>query len=106
MISQFQPPYSPIYGAALAAHLAGFLASSLKLNKYILEGVSNVIMSTLKSPTHFRDGQIEHVIHDTLTSFPLPPYGRLEIYLEVQTSAPFMSLIGPRQGFSRSAFPP
>jgi hypothetical protein len=70
MISQFRPSCIPIYGAALAAHLAGFLASSLKLNKFILEGVSNVIMSALKSPTLFRDGQIEHVIHDTITSFP------------------------------------
>ena len=70
MITQFRPPCSPVYGAALAAHLAGFLASSMKLNKFILEGVSNVIMSAFKSPTLFRDGCIEHIIHDTITSFP------------------------------------
>ena len=70
MISQFQPPYNPIYGAALAAHLASLLASSMKLNKFILEGVSIVIMSSFKSPTLFRDGHIENIIHDTITSFP------------------------------------
>jgi hypothetical protein len=59
-----------IYGAALAAHLAGLLASSMKLNKFILEGVSNVIMSVLKSPTLIRDAHIEHVVQETITSFP------------------------------------
>jgi hypothetical protein len=99
-------PYSPIYGAALSAHLAGLLASSMKLNKFILEGVSNVIMSALKSPTLIRDAHIEHVIQETITSFPPPPYGRLKIFQEVKTSVPFMWHIGPRQGFSRVAFPP
>jgi hypothetical protein len=43
----------------------------MKLNKFIIEGVSNVIMSTLKSPTLIRDAHIEHVIQETITSFPL-----------------------------------
>jgi hypothetical protein len=42
----------------------------MKLNKFILEGVSNVIMSALKSPTLIRDAHIEHVIQETITSFP------------------------------------
>jgi hypothetical protein len=70
MVSQFWPPCSAIYGAALAAHLAGFLVSSLQLNKFILEGVSNVIMSAFMSPTQSMDGQIEHVVQDTISSFP------------------------------------
>ena len=105
MLSQFRPPCSTIYGAALAAQLAGILVSSLQLNNFILEGVSNVIMSTLMSPTHSMDGQIEHIVKKTISNFP-PPYGRLEVFLEVKFFAPFMWLIGPRQGFSRAAFPP
>jgi hypothetical protein len=70
MVSQFRPPCCAIYGATLAAHLAGFLVSSLQLNKFILEGVSNVIMSAFMSPTQSMDGQIEHVVQDTISSFP------------------------------------
>ena len=57
MLSQFRPSYSTIYGVALVAQLASFLVSSLQLNNFILEGVSNVIMSALMSPTHSMDGQ-------------------------------------------------
>jgi hypothetical protein len=40
-----------------------------------------------------------------LASLP-PPYGRLNIFPEVKTSAPSMWHIGPRQEFSWVAFPP
>jgi hypothetical protein len=70
MLSQFRPPCSAIYGAALAAHLAGFLVSSLQLNNFILEGVSNVIMTTFEPLTLSLGGHIDHVIQDTISSFP------------------------------------
>jgi hypothetical protein len=44
MLSQFRPPCSPVYGAALATQLAGVLGTSLKLNMFILEGDSILVV--------------------------------------------------------------
>jgi hypothetical protein len=70
MFSQFRPPYSSTYGAALAAHLAAFLASSMKLNNFILEGVSHVIMDALMSLALNNNAHIYHVIQEAITRFP------------------------------------
>ena len=70
MFSQFRPPCSSTYGAALSAHLAALLASSMKLHKFILEGVSHVITAALKAPAPIKNAQIDHVIQETITSFP------------------------------------
>jgi hypothetical protein len=70
MISQIRPLCSLVYGVALAAPLAGFLATSLKLNMFILEGVSILVISTFKCPSQIMDRQLEHVIKDSVTSFP------------------------------------
>ena len=48
------------------------LKSSMKLNKFILEVVSHVITPALKSPALVKNVQIDHVIQETITSFP--PY--------------------------------
>jgi hypothetical protein len=69
MISQIRPLCSLVYGVALAAPLAGFLATSLKLNMFILEGVSILVISTFKCPSQIMDRQLEHAIKDTITSF-------------------------------------
>ena len=47
ILSQVRPPCSPIYGEALAAHLAGVWASYLQLDKFILEGYSSIVVSAL-----------------------------------------------------------
>ena len=44
----------------------------MKLNKFILEGVSHVIATALKSPALIKNAQIDYVIQETITSFP--PY--------------------------------
>jgi hypothetical protein len=110
MFTQFRPPCSSTYGAALAAHLAAhlaaLLASSMKLSNFILEGVSHVIMDALKSPALNNNAHISHLIQATITSFPPSSYWRQNIFPEVKISAPFMWHIGPWQGFTRAAFPP
>ena len=70
MFSQFRPPCSSTYGGALAAHLTAFLASSMKINNFILEGVSHVITDALMSPALNNNAHIYHVIQETITRFP------------------------------------
>jgi hypothetical protein len=43
-ITQVSPPCSAVYGKALAAKLAGALATSLQLDKFILEGDSALVV--------------------------------------------------------------
>jgi hypothetical protein len=70
MLSQVRPPCSPVYGEALAAQLVGVLAISLKLDMFILEGDSSIVVSALQNPSLIMDWHIEHVINDTISSFP------------------------------------
>jgi hypothetical protein len=69
ILSQFRPLCSPVYGEALAAQLAGILATSLKLDMFILEGDSSIVVSALQNPSLIMDWHIEHVINDTISSF-------------------------------------
>jgi hypothetical protein len=73
MLTQFQPPCSPTYDAALAAHLAALLAYSMKLNYFIIEGVYHVITYALMSPAPNTNAPFYQVIQETITSFP-PSY--------------------------------
>jgi hypothetical protein len=50
MISQISSPCLPNYGEALAARLAISLATSLNLEKFIIEGVSQVVILSLQHP--------------------------------------------------------
>jgi hypothetical protein len=68
-VHSVSPPCSSTYGAALAAHLAALLASSMKLNNFIL-GVFHVITDALMSPALNNNAHIYHVIQATITSFP------------------------------------
>ena len=61
---QVRPPCSLVYGEALVAHLAGVLASSLQLDKFILEGDSSIVVSALQNPSLSLDWHIEHIISD------------------------------------------
>jgi hypothetical protein len=71
MLYQVRPPCSPVYGEALAAQLAGALATSMKLDKFILEGDSSIAVSALQNPTLVLDWHIENVINDTISSFSI-----------------------------------
>jgi hypothetical protein len=68
-LTQVRPICNPVYGEALAAQLAGVLANSLKLDRFILEGDSNIVILSLNNPTLSIDWHIDHVILETLASF-------------------------------------
>jgi hypothetical protein len=70
ILTQFRPPCSSTYDAALAAHLAALLAHSLKLSNFILEGVSHEVTDALMSPALNSNAPFYHVIQETITSFP------------------------------------
>jgi hypothetical protein len=68
--SQIQSKCSPNKGEALAAQLAVSLAASLHLNRFILEGDSQVVILTLQCPTIVQDWRITDIIKSTLDSIP------------------------------------
>jgi len=68
--SQIQSKCSPNKGEALAAQLAVSLASSLHLNRFILEGDSQVVILALQDPTIVQDWRITDIINHTLDSIP------------------------------------
>jgi hypothetical protein len=49
-ITQVSPPCSPVYREALAAKLASVLVSTLKLDSFILEGDSHIVILSLNNP--------------------------------------------------------
>ena len=69
MLYQVRPPYSLVYGEALVTQLASALATSLKLDKFILEGDSSIVVLALQNPTFVIDWHIENVINDTISNF-------------------------------------
>ena len=89
-----------MYGEVLATKLAGVLAYSLHLDKFILEGDSALVVLALQNPALSVAWHIEQIIHDTLASFQVSFLWEQERSTEVQTSAPIMWLIGPWQGLS------
>jgi hypothetical protein len=70
MISQISPPCLPNYGEALAARLAASLACSLNSNNYIIEGDSQVVISSLQHPQNPLDWRISPIIYDIIGSIP------------------------------------
>ncbi|XP_059432574.1 uncharacterized protein LOC132165893 [Corylus avellana] len=70
MISQISPSCSPNLGEALAARLAVSLASSLRLDRFILEGDSEVVILALRHLDSSPDWSISSVISDILDSIP------------------------------------
>ena len=102
MLSQVRPPCSPVYGEALAAQLVGVLATSLILDKFILEGNSSIVVSALQNPTLVIDWHIEHMINDTISSFPASSLW--EVRKINRSVEPIMWYIGPRKEFSWAPF--
>jgi hypothetical protein len=54
----------------MAAQLAISLALSLKKNRFIIEGNSEVVVLFLKNPNFIRDWRISTIIHNSLESIP------------------------------------
>jgi hypothetical protein len=50
-ITQVSPPCSPVYGEALAAKLASVLVTYLQLDRFILEGDSDIVILSLNNPS-------------------------------------------------------
>jgi hypothetical protein len=69
ILSQIRPSCSPVVGEALAAQLASVLATSMKLDRVILEGDSSVVISSLQNPSYVMDWNIDLIIKDTLSIF-------------------------------------
>jgi hypothetical protein len=55
MTTQIQSNCSPNKGETLAAHLAVSLASSLHLDRFVIEGDSQVVILALQQPTNVQD---------------------------------------------------
>jgi hypothetical protein len=60
-----------VNGEAQVAKLASMLVSSMQLNKFILEGESSTVISALHNSAFRLDFPYDHVISDTLLSFPV-----------------------------------
>jgi hypothetical protein len=78
MSFQIQSNCSPNKGEALAAHLAVSLAvslaASLHLNRFIIEGDSQVVILALQQPTIVQDWRITDIIQNTLDIIPPNSY--------------------------------
>ena len=68
MLYQVTPLQSCVWRSP-STHLAGALATSMKLDKFIIDGDSSVVFSALQNPAHALDWHIENVIIDTLSRF-------------------------------------
>jgi hypothetical protein len=65
-----QSKCSPNKGKALAVQLTISLASSFRLNRFILEGDSQVVILAFQQPTIVQDWRITDIIRNTLDSLP------------------------------------
>jgi hypothetical protein len=65
-LSQINPPCDPNFVVSLAA----FLATSLNLSKFSLEGDSSVVIDALNNPLISLDWHIKSVIASTLSLLP------------------------------------
>lgn len=70
MATQIQSKCSPNKGEALAAKLDVSLALSLQLDRFIIEGDSQIVILALQQPSIIQDWRITDIIHQTLDLFP------------------------------------
>jgi hypothetical protein len=68
--TQIQSACSPNKGEALAAQLAVSLASSLHLDRFVIEGDSQIVILALQQPNIVQDWRITDIIQQTLDMFP------------------------------------
>jgi hypothetical protein len=105
-LTQVSPPYSPVYGEAQAAKLAGVLANSLHLDKFILEGDSALVVLALQNPALSVDWHIEHIIHETLASFQVSSlWEARKINRNANFCAHYVAYRAGSKGYRRAAFP-
>jgi hypothetical protein len=74
ILTLVRPPCSQVNGEAQATKLASVFASSLQLDEFILEGESSIVVLALQNPAFRLDFHFEHVINNTLSSFPVPSF--------------------------------
>ncbi|XP_059451183.1 uncharacterized protein LOC132181985 [Corylus avellana] len=67
---QFSPTYEHAYREAQAALLAAKLATSLKIESFVLEGISDIVISSLQQPSTVLDWQIASLISDVISLIP------------------------------------
>jgi ribonuclease HI len=103
--TQIQSACSPNKGEALAALLAVSLASSLHLDRFVIEGDSQIVILALQQPNIVQDWRITDIIQQTLDMFPPDSSWSVRKSIEVQTSVPTMWHIGPQLDSSQAAFP-
>lgn len=70
MVTEVNPTCSPNLGEAIAAKLAFKLASTLKLNRVIIEGDSQIVISGLSQPGLTQDWRIHPFIINIIDSIP------------------------------------
>jgi hypothetical protein len=68
-------PCQPNEGEALAANLAASLAISLNIQKFILEGDSQIVILALQHSDISQDWRISSTIHNTIDSIPADTFG-------------------------------
>ncbi|XP_062145976.1 uncharacterized protein LOC133853973 [Alnus glutinosa] len=68
--TRIQAACSSNKGEALAAQLAVSLASSLRLDRFIIEGDSQIVIHALQQPNIVQDWRITDIIQQTLDLFP------------------------------------
>jgi hypothetical protein len=83
MMAEINPPCSPNLSEATAAQLAITLASSLKLNKVIIEGDSQTVISAMIQPDISQDWHISPSSTTLLIPSRLAFSGKLEKSIEV-----------------------
>jgi hypothetical protein len=82
-------------GEAIAARLDFHLASSLKLNRVIIEGDSQIVISSLCYPVLTQDWRIHSLLPTLLIPSRLASSRKLRKLIEVQTFVLTLWHIGP-----------
>lgn len=103
-MSKISRPCHPNYGEALATCLAGTMISSLNLNRFIIEGDSQIVILALQNSSLFQDWRISSLIFDFLDSIPTSSSWEVK---KVNKNANFCTAkyIGPQPDLSLTAFP-
>jgi hypothetical protein len=71
LLSQISPSCFPNVGEALATQLVISLASFCHIDRFILEGNSEVVVLALQNPNSIQDWRISSVILDSLDTIPI-----------------------------------
>ena len=70
VLYQYSPPSEASYGEAQAALLVAFLAISLKLDNFSLEGNSSIVISSIQQPSIVLVWPLNSIISDIVSLIP------------------------------------